>query len=137
MNEVNCVSWYLDLIPKVVKEKIGDVTSFFVMLPSYFSSFPTLTRYSRFHPQFRGKVRKELLELEDFIPRLKGPEDIKKATKFDVLVSKVTEETHPGLITRYIARSSNSDLKKRRSYTHFNIQKKDVLHAVINSVCNS
>lgn len=137
MNEVNCVSWYLDLIPQGIKDRIKTINSFFVLMPSYFSSFPTLTRYSRFHSKFRGRVRKELLSLDEFLPRLKGPENIPKATKYDVLVSKITEETHPGVITRYISKTSAASISNSFQRKNKALQKKDILHSVVSSVTSN
>jgi len=121
------------LIPECVKRKIGDVCSFYTMLPSYFSSFPTLTRYSRHHESYRGSVRPELLDVSSALDRLYAPVDIPKATKEDLMIAKVTEETHPGIVTRYAAKTKMGIITRKATSKRI-IRKKDVLHSVLSDV---
>jgi len=114
---VNSVAWYLNIIPNAVKEELKDLQSTFTSLASYIGSFVTLSRYSQYHVGFRGFVRPELLRLEKHLHRLKLPTNVPSAIKEDLYIAKITEETHPGCVTRYIARQKNEIIRSEREYS--------------------
>jgi len=109
---VNCVAWHLDLIPTIVKDKIGDLQSIFTSLASYVGSFATLSRYSRYHESFCGEIDPKLLQLDHLLHRLKLPNNVTGANIDDLYISKITDETHPGCVTRMIAKQVTSGYKR-------------------------
>lgn len=113
---------------------VGDVQSIYVSLASYVGSFVTLSRYSKNHESFCGVVHPHLLNVDDMLYRLKLPSNVPSAIKEDLYMSKITGDTHPGVVTRSLAKQAGNKIG------HFRrggaIHKKHVLHSTFLNVAS-
>lgn len=102
---INIIAWYLNLIPDAVRQDFGSVDKPFLCMPSYVASFNTLTLFSNPNPGFVGnKVEKLLGTVDKHLHRLHLPTDVRNANENDIFYAKITPDTHPGLITRKVAK---------------------------------
>jgi hypothetical protein len=126
----NSIMWFLGLIPKLVREKIGDLQSMYCALPSYIGSFPVLSSFSTNFPDFKGSIDPKLLEVDDQLYRLRLPTNVMMPTAREIYNAKVTLETHPGVVTRKYAFA----VARKRFSVLRRIKKKHVLHYAVHSV---
>lgn len=126
----NSIAWYLDLIPVEVKKLFKSVEHVFVALPSYVASFMTLQNFSIYREGYRGYVNPKLLNLDDQLFRLKLPTKVPMPTKNDILNAKLTEETHPGIVTRTMTYLKNKSLVKKKT----DIKKIDIIRKAVHDV---
>jgi hypothetical protein len=126
----NSIMWFLGVIPKVVREKIGDLQSMYCALPSYIGSFPVLSSFSTTFPGFKGSIEPKLLEVDKHLHRLKLPINVKMPSPKDIFNAKVTLETHPGVVTRKYAFS----VARKRFSVLRRVKKKHVLHYAVHCV---
>lgn len=126
----NSIAWYLDLIPEEVKKRMKSVEHTFVALASYVGSFMTLKNFSIYREGYKGYIDPKLLNIDSEIHRLKLPTKLNAPNRKDIMNAKLTEETHPGLVTRTMAYLKNKKLVKRSA----DIKKRDILRAAVNDV---
>lgn len=126
----NSIAWYLDLIPKEVKKTLKSVEHVFVALPSYVASFMTLRNFSTFREGYKGEIDPKLLNLDDQLYRLKLPTKVSCPTKKDILNAKLTQETHPGIVTRTMAYLKNKSIVK----SNLSIRKVDIIRKAVHDV---
>jgi hypothetical protein len=129
----NSIAWYLDLIPKEVKKTLGNIENAFVALPSYVASFSTLRNFSCFRKGYRGKIKSKLLNIEGEVHRLKLPIKIPAPVREDVFNAKLTEGTHPGIVTRTQTYLKNKSLVKNS----LQIKKRDIIRKAVRDVLNN
>jgi hypothetical protein len=126
----NTIAWYLDLIPPIIKSKLKSVEHVFVALASYVASFTTLKNFSKYRRDYRGWIDPKLLNIGDKVARLKLPTNLDAPQRNDVFNAKLTEETHPGLVTRTQAYLKNELVVKRPQ----DIKKKHILRNAVSDV---
>lgn len=126
----NSIAWYLDLIPPEVKEAFKSVEHVFIALSSYVGSFLTLRNFSTYRENYQGWVNPKLLNIDDKIERLKLPTRVSMPTKKDILNAKLTEETHPGIVTRKMTYLKNKFIVKNS----IGIKKRDIIKRAVHDV---
>lgn len=130
---VNVLAWFLDLIPPAVKQHYKSVDRLFVSLASYMGTFITLYQFSKARMPKDVFVKRELLNIEEHLHRLKLPSMLRGAEHEDIFHAKVTLDTHPGILTRSV---TSSYLPKGRTNT-IKITKANILHYCVNDLINA
>jgi hypothetical protein len=130
---INCIAWYLELIPPEVKEHFKSVEHVFTALPSYVGSFATLRNFCKFRKGYQGFIDPKLLKIEDQIHRLKLPSNLDPPTREDIFNAKITRETHPGIITRTQTYLKNKFLVKNS----LKIKKENIIKRAVRDVWNN